>query len=181
MLIKIKGYQTFSRSGEKTQHVAAVFVKSYAEKNMWFRPYALNFFLKVINTNYFTDRENSEKNLTQWLLSRVIHNVNKRTLKTWFCSLWTDNDCSIRDIWHLTPEDFKCQRNSANYTIAHSKTRSYVLILLDREGETERSRAAAVLHHMKVWMERFECPHHDLRAWDFFFFEHVCVRYMQEV
>ncbi len=97
-----------------------------------------------------------------------------RTLKTWFCSLWTDNDCSIRDIWHLTLEDFKCQRNRANYTIAHSKTCSYVLILLDREGETERSRAAAVLHHMKVWMERFECPHHDLRAWDFFFLS-MCV------
>lgn len=30
-------------------------VKSYAEKNMWFRPYDQNFFLKVINTNYFTD------------------------------------------------------------------------------------------------------------------------------
>lgn len=63
-----------------------------------------------------------------------------RTLKTWFCSLWTDNDCSIRDIWHLTLEDFKCQCNSANYTIAHSKTRSYVLILLDREGGTEKQK-----------------------------------------
>ncbi len=67
MLTKIRGYQTqlisiFLLFGEKI-----VFVKSYAEKNMWFRPYAQNFFLEVIDTNYFTDRE---KNLTQWLLSR---------------------------------------------------------------------------------------------------------------
>ncbi len=35
--------------------------------------------------------------------------------------------------------------NSANYTIAHWKTRSYVLIILDREGDTEKQQRSYII------------------------------------